>query len=823
MLAASSLALFAVACGCDPDEIGAGDPVPLPGCALLDANTPGSCVCFDDGTCNDATLTTATEVAGLDGETRRGEPLESFEQAPTLSAAGGDKENARLDFGYVNAGQRRIVVVSLGNATGLRAALEVDTENSGIESEDAEGTFEVLQWPTEPIRAGESADMVIAFRPPSGGADTETPFGGVLKVTPRERGEALIVDLIGRGVAPKASFLTIAASADPSAEGTFEPIVDATFNIGNVGVQSPRPATMKVRNEGLGIFKIYEYEIQGDDAAVFSLISSPSVTLGGTVSELGNNQADISVQCNPTEQRLFEADLVLRHNDLDGTNADPDGAELTVIERDPQRYIETRVKLTCTGTPSGCPVPKATILQVSKARRGPDDALSCESDADCPANSLCTELAGCEPGEDCGPRKYCDNGAPPVYRVSVPVVVSLSGLTSVDPEGVPPEQLAYRWSFEPPTATSPGGVPLGSTAGFDGEKGNNVSTLPTPTFEIDIVGDYFLALQVTDPAGLACEPLQFRIAAKPAQKIRVELFWSAPKVDLDLHMTTTAAEEPATALPWSIPCDVYGFNKSPDWGKERGEPGPLYCRNLLAVIDSETLLPKSPERQNEDFVTWREECADDPFLDIDATHQLRECLPSERTKLQQYVDRYQGLLQICDDSLTRDCQGFLDQLLRQARKGAGLEENDDSQDETLVSERDQNTILNLCNIDTGPETLSLPEPREGTYPVYVHYFGGIFPASPRVRVFLNGEKVRSSYDTQQGEFLPPESPSSPGFPAPLALGDLWYVGDIRWPGVDEEGQLPDDFDPQAAFDERRTVEANRVPQTGLTCTLQRPE
>ena len=129
-------------------------------------------------------------------------------------------------------------------------------------------------------------------------------------------------------------------------------------------------------------------------------------------------------------------------------------------------------------------------------------------------------------------------------------------------------------------------------------------------------------------------------------------------------------------------------------------------------------------------------CDDDPSLDIDATHQPRECTASEKQKYPE----------LCAAISNRDCQQYIT-------------------DKNITDKAQQDEISHLCDVDTGPENINIVKPVKGLFRVAVHYFDGVYPTDARVRVFLNGIKVHD-------DFVPTQK---------LISADLWDVGLIEWP------------------------------------------
>ena len=92
----------------------------------------------------------------------------------------------------------------------------------------------------------------------------------------------------------------------------------------------------------------------------------------------------------------------------------------------------------------------------------------------------------------------------------------------MDPAGLP---LTYVW-----TGTS---RPLGSAALLPG----GLPTAPNRYgFSPDVVGFYDFQLVVTNSAGVSSAPCVTTLEAIPGQDLWVEMFWTLPSDDMDLHL-----------------------------------------------------------------------------------------------------------------------------------------------------------------------------------------------------------------------------------------------------------------------------------------------
>ncbi len=123
--------------------------------------------------------------------------------------------------------------------------------------------------------------------------------------------------------------------------------------------------------------------------------------------------------------------------------------------------------------------------------------------------------------------------------------VTLDGSGSYDPNGFEP--LTYQWTLVD--------APAGS-----------IVELQTPTnldrayLQVDLAGDYTVALQVTNSVGLLSVPAQHVIEVLPAEALHVELTWESGGADFDLHLLN------GVGTLFEIPTDCNYCNQNPDWG-----------------------------------------------------------------------------------------------------------------------------------------------------------------------------------------------------------------------------------------------------------------
>ncbi len=81
------------------------------------------------------------------------------------------------------------------------------------------------------------------------------------------------------------------------------------------------------------------------------------------------------------------------------------------------------------------------------------------------------------------------------------------------------------------------------------------------TFVPDVPGTYFVSLVVVDRKDEASEPAYAVVEAVPAEQIEVQLDWSTPRVDLDLHLVAPDGS-------YFSDDDCFSWNPNPNWGDE---------------------------------------------------------------------------------------------------------------------------------------------------------------------------------------------------------------------------------------------------------------
>ena len=164
--------------------------------------------------------------------------------------------------------------------------------------------------------------------------------------------------------------------------------------------------------------------------------------------------------------------------------------------------------------------------------------------------------------------------------VAPPTFVSLNGWESSDPEGNEP--LTYEWSLV--------GKPEGAGGSLISDAYLTNETTASTDLWVDAVGDYAVQLVVENTIGIRSAPAICAIEAIPEEQILVELTWSTPNADMDIHLTHQ--NEANNAPIFEKPRDASWCNRTPNWG----EPGRIDDPSL----DLDDRAGFGPENMNVD-------------------------------------------------------------------------------------------------------------------------------------------------------------------------------------------------------------------------------
>lgn len=146
---------------------------------------------------------------------------------------------------------------------------------------------------------------------------------------------------------------------------------------------------------------------------------------------------------------------------------------------------------------------------------------------------------------------------PTEVEIVGPQTVRLLGGTSFDPQDYYP--LTYTWQTTR--------VPLGSATNVLQVR----SELDQIDIPVDVAGEYDVTLVVHNDLDTPSPVTLCTMNVIPADDIRVELSWSGPSADLDLHLLNDPDAE-----MWSPDDDMHYCNRlnPPDWGESGGDDDP---------------------------------------------------------------------------------------------------------------------------------------------------------------------------------------------------------------------------------------------------------
>ncbi|MCB9788517.1 MAG: choice-of-anchor D domain-containing protein [Deltaproteobacteria bacterium] len=138
-------------------------------------------------------------------------------------------------------------------------------------------------------------------------------------------------------------------------------------------------------------------------------------------------------------------------------------------------------------------------------------------------------------------------------------------LTPPEPAAGAPAPARFEWTVV---------QPVGSASVF-----RPSSTSPTPTFEVNVAGQYEFELQAYDQDDApAFAPMAVTVNVVPGAAVHVELLWDTPAdpdatdegpesgADLDLHFAHPSASSGGGDGWFDAPFDCYWFNPFPNWG-----------------------------------------------------------------------------------------------------------------------------------------------------------------------------------------------------------------------------------------------------------------
>lgn len=148
-------------------------------------------------------------------------------------------------------------------------------------------------------------------------------------------------------------------------------------------------------------------------------------------------------------------------------------------------------------------------------------------------------------------------------------MLTFDGSGSNDPNGYEP--LTYHWTVR--------SLPDGSASAEYFTEVTDVAYLQT-----DIAGEYTVALQVTNSIDLLSAPAACTVNAIPEEDLHVELIWSTPGADVDLHLLNGIGSF------YVKPDDCNYCNRNPEWGESGDLDNPS--------LDIDDLYGYGPENIN---------------------------------------------------------------------------------------------------------------------------------------------------------------------------------------------------------------------------------
>lgn len=164
---------------------------------------------------------------------------------------------------------------------------------------------------------------------------------------------------------------------------------------------------------------------------------------------------------------------------------------------------------------------------------------------------------------------------PSVVEINGPELVTLSGAKSYDPEGLEP--LTWAWSVIDRPAASDADIEL------DPDDTESVDLY------VDVAGSWQVQLVVENTLQTVSEPTVCSFDAVPEDDLRVELSWSTPTADVDLHLLRDDASlfDPDE--------DCHYCNQNPSWGTSSSTDDPRLDIDDRGGFGPENINIESPE------------------------------------------------------------------------------------------------------------------------------------------------------------------------------------------------------------------------------------
>lgn len=404
-------------------------------------------------------------------------------------------------------------------------------------------------------------------------------------------------------LAALAALLAVACGPDELTSARPLLVVDPlSVEFGDHPVLARPTQEISLGNLGRAPLDLESVRLEGDDA--FTLGEAPARLTGGTREKL-------AVTFVPRETRSYAAMLILESNDpsrphvevpLTGT-----GTTVAAVAVEPEsvdfgrvgqgRAALRRVRFTSVGT-ADLEIRALSFAEGSSAAYGfvgstrTPQVVRARASGEADAFvEITLRFAPTSAAAETGGTLLVETNDPARVHLAIPLTASVNlqpvavpgadvrvlpgtpvgfdGSASYDPDGDDP--IRFRWTLVQRPATS-----AATLAGADGA---------TPSFVPDEPGAYLVELVVTDAAALESRAERVTVNAVASESLEVELVWSHPVADLDLHFLAEGGELYGES-------DCNGHQCAPDFGA----PGdPAHSGDKLSGFGPERVVWQAPQ------------------------------------------------------------------------------------------------------------------------------------------------------------------------------------------------------------------------------------